>query len=65
MNLKRLFGAILTSLGIAGLIYTAFVYIKTTGGNQDDKILIIYGVLSLLFFVTGINLILTTKDESY
>lgn len=64
MNIKRFFGAILTLLGIAGLIYTASVFMKTAGGNQDIKILIIYGVLGMLFFVTGISLVRTTKDES-
>lgn len=64
MNIKRIFGAILTLLGIAGLIYTATVFMQTAGGNQDIKILIIYGVLGLLFFITGISLVRTTKDES-
>jgi uncharacterized membrane protein len=64
MNIKRIFGAILTLVGIAGLIYTATVFMNTSGANQDIKILIIYGVLGLLFFVTGISLVRTTKDES-
>lgn len=64
MNIKRIFGAILTLLGIAGLIYTAFIFMKTAGANQDIKMLIIYGVLGLLFFATGISLVRTTKDES-
>ena len=64
MNIKRIFGAILSLLGIAGLIYTASVFMKTAGSNQDIKTLIIYGVLGLLFFITGISLVRTTKDES-
>lgn len=64
MNIKRIFGAILTLLGIAGLLYTASVFMKTSGENQDIKTLIIYGVLGLLFFITGISLVKTTKDES-
>ena len=64
MNIKRIFGAILTILGIVGLIYTATVFLGTTGGNRDIKILLIYGVLGLLFFITGISLVRTTKDES-
>lgn len=63
MNIKRIFGTILTVLGIVGLIYTATIFLNTSGGNHDIKILIIYGVLGLLFFVTGISLVLTTKDE--
>ena len=64
MNIKRIFGAILTLLGIVGLIYTANLFLNTSGGNRDVKMLIVCGVLGLLFFATGISLVRTTKDES-
>jgi len=64
MNVKRIFGAILTVLGIAGLIYGAVVFANTSGGTRDIKSLIIFGVLGILFFGAGIGLIRTTKDES-
>jgi hypothetical protein len=64
MNLKRIFGALLTLMGIGGLIYTAIVFMDATGGTKEVKGLIIYGVLGILFFVSGINLVKTTKDES-
>lgn len=64
MNLKRIFGALLTGLGIGGLIYTAVVFANTAGGTRDIKQLIIYGVLGILFFVSGISLVRTIKDES-
>ena len=64
MNLKRLFGALLTLLGIVGLIYTAVTFVNTKGNNQDVKILFMYGILGTIFFVSGISLIKTTKDES-
>lgn len=64
MNIKRIFGALLTALGIGGLIYTAVVFANTAGGTRDIKELIIYGVLGLVFFVSGISLVRTTKDES-
>jgi len=64
MNLKRIFGLVLTLLGIAGLIYAAFLFINTTGGTRDTKALIIFGILGLLFFFSGISLVRTTKDES-
>ena len=64
MNIKRIFGALLTILGIGGLIYTAILFINTSGGTRDIKALIIYGILGLLFFISGISLIRTTKDES-
>jgi len=64
MNVKRIFGAILTVLGIGGLIYTAMIFLNTSGGTHDVKVLIIYGILGLIFFIAGISLIRTTKDES-
>lgn len=64
MNLKRIFGALLTVLGIGALIYTAVVFSNTSGSNADIKFLIIYGILGILFFTSGISLVKTTKDES-
>jgi uncharacterized membrane protein len=64
MNLKRIFGAILTVLGIGGLIYTAVLFVNTSGGMRDIRALIIYGILGLIFFIAGISLVRTTKDET-
>ncbi len=64
MNIKRIFGAILTVLGIGGLIYTAILFVNTSGGTRDVKALIIYGILGLLFFISGIGLVRSTKDEA-
>ena len=59
MNLKRLFGSVLTVLGTTGLIYTAVVFVNTSE-QQSIKTLMVYGILSLIFFVSGISLIRTT-----
>ena len=64
MNIKRIFGALLTVLGIVGLIYAAVLFVNTHGGARDIKSLITYGILGLIFFISGISLIRTTKDES-
>lgn len=64
MNIKRMFGALLTLLGIGGLIYTAVIFANTNGGNRDVRSLIIFGVLGVLFFISGIGLVKATKDES-
>jgi uncharacterized membrane protein len=64
MNIKRIFGSILTLLGIVALIYASSIFLTTSGGNQNIKMLISTGVLGLLFFVTGVSLVRTTKDES-
>jgi uncharacterized membrane protein len=61
MNLKRTFGAILTVLGIIGLIYTGIGVINHSG---QATTLIVVGVISVLFFFTGISLVRNTKDEA-
>lgn len=64
MNIKRIFGFLLTLLGIGGLIYTAVVFSGTQGSERDVKSLIIYGVLGCVFFISGIGLVKNTKDEA-
>lgn len=56
---KRIFGIILTVLGIAGLIMAAVGFVNDTNNWKE---LIVYGVLGLIFFFSGISLINTTKD---
>jgi uncharacterized membrane protein len=64
MNIKRIFGSILTVLGISALLYSAGLYVNTVGNKHDTKALIVYGVLGLIFFLAGLGLIRTTKDEA-
>jgi uncharacterized membrane protein len=64
MNIKRIFGALLTVLGIVGLLYAAIFFVKTSGNTHDVKTVVIYGILGLIFFISGISLVRTTKDES-
>jgi hypothetical protein len=64
MNIKRIFGALLTVLGIVGLIYAAVLFLNSGNGERAIKTLVMFGVLGLLFFGTGISLVRTTKDES-
>lgn len=64
MNVKRIFGAVLTVLGIAGLIYAAYLFLNTSESTRNIKILATYGVLGLVFFISGISLVGSTKDES-
>ncbi|TMI62750.1 MAG: hypothetical protein E6H07_15185 [Bacteroidetes bacterium] len=64
MNIKRIFGALLTVLGIVGLIYAAVLFVNSRNSTGNTKGLIIYGVLGLIFFIAGIGLVKTTKDES-
>ena len=64
MNIKRIFGALLTVLGISGLIYAGVLFVNSNSGSHTIKALVIYGIIGLIFFIAGISLIRTTKDES-
>jgi uncharacterized membrane protein len=64
MNLKRIFGAVLTILGIIGLVYAAYVFANTQTGEQSIKQTAIYGILGLIFFIAGIGLVRNTRDDS-
>jgi hypothetical protein len=61
MNVKRIFGTILTILGIIGLIYTGLGIIQHDG---DFTTLTVVGVIAIIFFLTGISLVRNTKDEA-
>lgn len=63
MNIKRIFGALLTALGIISLIYASVLFINLSGSTHDIKEIIIYTILGLVFFVSGISLIRTIKDS--
>ena len=64
MNIKRVFGSILTVLGMAGLIYGAVLFVNMSDGMRDVRALVIYGSLGLIFLVAGMGLVKTTKDEA-
>jgi uncharacterized membrane protein len=60
---KRLFGVILTILGIVGLVFAAYNYVQgNTGSSHNLRSVVVYGMLGLLFFFAGIGLIRSTRD---
>lgn len=61
MNVKRLFGSILTILGIIGLIYAGYGFIKQ---SMQWRELLVAAVIGIVFFVSGIGLVKNTKDEA-
>lgn len=63
MNLKRVFGGVLTVLGIIALIYAAYIFANTSTAGNTMKTAIIYAVLGLIFFISGIGLVKGTRDE--
>ena len=64
MNLKRVFGALLTVLGIVALIYGAYIFASTSTGAQNIKMAAVWAVVGLIFFISGIGLVKRTKDEA-
>ena len=66
MNIKRIFGSVLTILGIVGLVYGAILFVNNAGGGggRDLRALIIYGILGIIFLTSGLSLVRTTRDES-
>jgi uncharacterized membrane protein len=61
---KKMFGIVLTVLGIAGLIAAAVIFMNSKAGVQSIKQITVYAILGAIFFFTGIGLIRTTKDRS-
>ena len=62
---KRIIGAILTLLGVAGLVIGAVQFAERgsgTGFNMRSKIM--YAALGLIFFFAGVTLIRTTHDQA-
>jgi uncharacterized membrane protein len=60
---KRMFGIILTVLGIAGLILAGYNFMNG-GGTKNVKEIIMYGLLGAIFFFAGIGLIRNTRDRA-
>ncbi|MDB5261268.1 MAG: hypothetical protein JWQ14_549 [Adhaeribacter sp.] len=66
MNMKRSFGALLTILGIIGIIWGAYAFMNGGGtGLPGGKFnALIPFVVGLIFFGSGIGLVKGTKDEA-
>ena len=63
MNIKKIFGTILTVLGIGGLIYSTVVFVFTSGELHESRTFIINCIFSLLFLFIGINFIPNKKPN--
>ena len=61
MNVKRIFGTILTILGIIGLIYAGVGFVNHSVQVRE---MIVIAVIGVIFFVSGIGLVRNTKDEA-
>ena len=61
---KRVFGIILTVLGIVGLILAAVNFLNGGDNVRNVKEITVYGIVGLIFFFAGIGLLRTTKDRA-
>jgi uncharacterized membrane protein len=61
---KRVFGIILTILGIVGIILAAVNFMQGGGSMKNIKEITVYGIIGLIFFFAGIGLIRTTRDKA-
>jgi len=63
MNIKRIFGALLTALGIGSLIYAAILFTNLSGGAHAVRGVVVFAILGLIFFVSGISLVRSVRDD--
>ncbi|WP_207491991.1 hypothetical protein [Aridibaculum aurantiacum] len=61
---KKMFGIILTVLGIAGLIAAAYSFVTSKSGSTNVRLVATLGILGGIFFFTGVGLLNNTKDRS-
>lgn len=61
---KRVIGFILTILGIAGLVAAGFYFMQGGESNTAIKSIVMFGILGLIFFFAGVNLVRGTKDKA-
>lgn len=60
MNLKQVFGPLLTLLGIVGLIYGAYLFLNE---ESSWRMIVVSFVLGVIFFSSGLGLIKETHDK--
>lgn len=61
---KRMLGIILTLLGVIGLILAGYYFMNASHGTRNIKSIILFLVLGLIFFLSGIGLIKNTSDKA-
>jgi uncharacterized membrane protein len=64
MNQKRTFGALLTILGIIGIIYAALGFLQIAGVSLSKINCLVPFIVGLIFFFAGINLVKATSDRA-
>ena len=66
MNQIKILGAVHTFMGTAALVYAAILLSYLSGGPNEIRAIIIYSILGILFFVSGIVfVVLPTQNYEY
>ncbi|SFW64596.1 hypothetical protein [Chitinophaga sancti] len=60
---KRVLGVVFTILGALGLVMAAVNFVNAGGGTRSVKMIVIYALLGMVFFFSGMGLIRNTKDR--
>jgi uncharacterized membrane protein len=60
---KRILGIVFSLLGTVGLILAAANFVSGASKTKDIKLIAIYAILGLIFFIAGVGLIRNTKDK--
>ncbi|MDF2454159.1 MAG: hypothetical protein K0R51_152 [Cytophagaceae bacterium] len=61
MNIKVIFGSLLTGLGIIGLLYAGFVF--TQHGVKEGRVLFTTLIIGFIFFSAGIGLVKSSSGS--
>lgn len=61
---KRVFGMILTILGMLGLVVAGYQFMSNSSGTHSIKSIVLFLFLGLIFFSAGIGLLRNTKDRA-
>jgi len=59
---KRIIGLLLIIIGVVGLILSAYYFVNNATNEHSVKMIVVYGILGILFFASGIGLIRRTRD---
>jgi hypothetical protein len=61
---KKIFGVLLTVLGIGGLIWAAYDFVAVSShSHEGSRAIWAYAILGLVFFFSGIGLLRHTEEK--
>lgn len=64
MNRRNTCGIVLTSVGLGGFLLTAILVLNLSRDANNTNALVALGVISVVAFMVGINLVKVTKHSA-